>query len=67
MKRFQRGYTAIELATLMMILAVIAGFGGWIANIVKFVGMDFGAVTGMLVIRAIGIVLAPLGAVLGFI
>jgi hypothetical protein len=67
MKKFQRGYTAVELFTVGIGVLVIVGVGGWIANIVKLVGMDFGAFTGMLVVRAIGIFLPPLGAVMGFI
>lgn len=63
MKR-QHGFTTGEL---VIVLLLLVGGGGWIANIVKLAGMDFGAVTGMLVIRAIGIVVAPLGAVMGFL
>lgn len=62
----QRGYTATELMLLVWLLVCIVGFGGWVANIVKLAGMDFASVTGMLVLRAIGIIVAPLGAVLGF-
>jgi hypothetical protein len=67
MKRLQRGFTAMELLAVGTFVLIVAGVGGWIANVVKLVGMDFGAVTGMLVVRAIGIVIAPLGAVMGFI
>ena len=63
----QRGYTGIELMTVLFGVAVLLGVGGWIANIVKLVGMNFDSVTGMLIARAAGIVVAPLGAVLGFI
>ncbi len=48
------------------IVFVLAALGGWIANIVKLIGMNFDHISGMLVVRAIGVVLAPLGAVLGF-
>ena len=55
-------------ATYLLFLALlIAGVGGWITNIVKLVGMDFGGITGMLIVRAIGIFVPPLGAVMGFI
>jgi hypothetical protein len=47
-------------------LLILAMFGGWVANIVKLIGSDFGHVTGMLVARGIGVVMAPLGAVLGY-
>ena len=60
----QRGYTSFELT--IVLIAVLA-LGGWIANIVKLVGMDFGAITGLLIVRAIGIFITPLGAVMGFI
>ena len=63
----QHGYTAIELMTIVWLLVCIVGFGGWVANIVKLADMDFANVTGMLVLRAIGIIAAPLGAVLGFL
>ena len=45
------------------ILAVI----GWIMNIVKLVGADFATVEGLEVARIIGVAVAPLGAVLGFL
>lgn len=62
----QRGYTASELFMLIWLVICLVGFGGWVANIVKLAGMDFASVTAMLVLRAIGIIVAPLGAVLGF-
>ena len=61
----QRGYTG-ALALFIIALWVLA-LGGWIANIVKLVGMDFGAITGLLIVRAIGIFIAPLGAVMGYL
>jgi prepilin-type N-terminal cleavage/methylation domain-containing protein len=60
----QRGFTAVEL---LVVVLFVAGAGGWIANIVKLVGMSFDQITGMLVVRAIGIFVAPLGAVMGFL
>ena len=61
----QRGYTG---AMALFIIAIwVLALGGWVANIVKLVGMDFGAITGLLIVRAIGIFIAPLGAVMGFI
>ena len=40
--------------------------GGWIANIVKLIGLDFAAIGGEHIVRVAGIFLAPLGAVAGF-
>lgn len=63
----QRGYTITELLMVVWLIVALAGVGGWIANIVKLAGMDFTTVTGMLVLRAIGIIAAPLGAILGYL
>jgi hypothetical protein len=49
-----------------MIGVVLALMCGWIANIVKLVGMDFGSITGMLIVRTVGIFVPPLGGVMGF-
>lgn len=53
-------------AIFIVVLVALAAYG-WVANIVKLVGMDFGSMTGMLVVRAIGIFIAPLGSVVGFL
>lgn len=60
----QLGFTIIEL---LIALLSLVGVGGWIANIVKLVGSNFDLLTGMVVARAIGIFVFPLGAVLGFL
>lgn len=58
------GCAVVEL---LIVLLVLVGCTGWIANILKLVGSSFGPLTGMVVARAIGIIVAPLGAVLGFL
>ena len=45
---------------------VAAALGGWVANIVKLAGLCCD-VSGWLILRAIGVFLAPLGSVLGFL
>lgn len=49
------------------VLLVLAFFGGYISNIVKLIGDDYAYMTGLLVGRIIGVFVAPLGAVLGFL
>lgn len=51
-----------------IVIAVILVFGfgyGWIANIVKLFSLH--GLTGEMVLRIIGIPLAPLGALLGYL
>lgn len=57
-----------QLAKVQLIVFTIwlVGLGGWIANIVKLVQSDFDPLTGMVVARAIGGFVHPIGAVLGF-
>lgn len=50
-----------------VIIIALLGAIGWIANVVKLVGMGFTDISGMLIARSIGVVLAPLGAVLGYL
>ena len=60
----QFGFTVVEM---LVVVLILVGGTGWIWNIVKIVGSDFGAITGMLVMRVIGVFVAPLGCVLGFL
>ncbi len=58
----QKGFTIVE-----QILAIVwvIGFIGWIINIVAVVHGDFANISGLLVVRCIGIFIAPIGAFLG--
>ena len=57
----------IEIFYAQMLLVVLVGIGGWIANIVKLVGSSFDVITDLLVGRVIGVFIPPVGSVLGFI
>ena len=60
----QKGFTLIEL---IIVIVVLFGFGGWIANIVKLVHMfSDPTVTPMFLARAVGTLVFPLGMVLGY-
>lgn len=61
-------YTDSNTTAGILILVVWAlMIGGWIANLVKFVGMiGDNEVTTMFIARVIGIPVGPLGAVLGY-
>lgn len=55
------------MAALVYIALVFATLYGWINNIVILAGSTFDPITGLLVLRAIGVFVAPLGIVLGYI
>jgi uncharacterized oligopeptide transporter (OPT) family protein len=50
------------VATAIMLVALY----GYVANIVKLVGSDFDPMTGLVILRIIGVVIGTLGAILGF-
>jgi hypothetical protein len=55
------------MPALIIISIWLAGVIGWILNIVTLAQSSFDVLTGMLVLRVVGIFVAPLGAVLGYI
>jgi len=59
----QRGFTVWELSIGLFIVAAI---GGWVANVVKLIGMIDGELTAMFIARIVGVFAAPLGAILGY-
>ena len=59
---------AVTLTAGFLMLTVLgAGFYGWLMNIIKMVELADQVVTGMFILRLIGILLYPLGAILGYI
>lgn len=57
------GSTAAAIVWLLFICVFVFG---WIANIVKLVGIS-GEIGGMFIVRVIGIFVAPLGSILGYL
>lgn len=56
-----------DTATILIVFGLWAlAVGGWIANLVKFAGALAEPLTGLEVLRGIGIVAMPIGCVLGF-
>jgi len=67
LKKHQMGFTAPELLAVIIGIVIAVGAVGWVRNIVKIVGSDFAEITGMLVMRIVGVFIAPLGSILGFL
>jgi hypothetical protein len=55
------------IAGLMFIGLAIAMVIGWVMNILAIAHSNFSDITGLLVLRVVGIFVAPLGAVLGWV
>ena len=63
----QFGFTLVEMVMALFIGVVVIGGGiGWIWNIIKLAGMTFDVLTGLLVLRVVGIFVVPLGMVVGY-
>lgn len=68
MKFKQAGYTLIELLMGVFLLVIVpAAAIGWVWNIVKLVGMTLDPITGLLIVRVVGIFIPPLGAIVGYL
>lgn len=59
----QLGYTLTEI---IVVLVILAGGFGWCWNIVKLIGMNLDPITGLLIVRAIGIFVFPVGMIVGY-
>ena len=63
-----KGFTVIELAIAIVVLVAIpACIYGWVHNIYLLWHSSFTPLTGQVVIRAVGVFLAPLGIVMGYL
>ena len=60
----QSGFTLIELLGTIIVIIVV---WGWIWNIVKIVDSNFDPIISLIILRCVGVFVAPLDAVLGFI
>jgi hypothetical protein len=56
-----------DLTALIFVFAIsIAATYGWICNIIALVHMLDGDITAMFIARCVGVFMAPLGSILGF-
>lgn len=64
----QRGFSHIELLLALIALCIaVVGVGGWVWNIVKLSHGTFTVVTPELILRLLGVVVPPLGVVMGWL
>lgn len=55
------------LGAFLVIAGLIAGAIGWVLNLVAIAHTVSDPLTGMFVLRCIGVIFAPIGAVLGYV
>ena len=55
------------IAALVWLAIVVAAAYGWVMNIVQLYHSSFSEITGQLILRVIGIFVAPLGSVMGYL
>ena len=58
---------SIIIGLVIFFSLIVASVGGWITNIVKLAHMHGGIDSGMYILRVVGIFVAPLGVILGYL
>lgn len=56
----------IKLPWVLGLVLIVLAVYGWVMNIATLWNMDFNNMTGQFIIRCIGVVFGPLGAILGY-
>ena len=68
--KIRRGFAATELVAVFGVmfglLVAFLAFAGYVFNIIALAGMDFATITGMHVIRIIGVFMPPVGSFAGW-
>ena len=59
--------TGATVAALVWLALVIVLCYGWVANIITLYNSNFDTITGQLVLRVVGIFVAPLGTIMGYL
>lgn len=55
----------VFLVLVWLFVVFLAGYG-WINNIIKLIGMSIDPLTGLLIVRVVGIFIPPVGAIVGY-
>lgn len=55
------------LGVTLYLCFLVLFIGGWILNIITIANSSFDSITGVLVLRVVGIFMAPIGAIMGWI
>lgn len=58
--------TFVEKYVLFWLIVLVVVGIGWVMNIIDLLGTSFDPITGLAILRVVGIFIPPLGAVLGY-
>jgi hypothetical protein len=65
--RKQLGFTINELLGVLFFVGIaLGGAVGWVWNILKLMDLTFDPITGLAIVRIVGIFIPPLGAIAGY-
>jgi hypothetical protein len=56
-----------SLSALLSVIVWVLSAVGWVCNIITLAQSNFDHITGLIILRVIGVFVAPLGSVLGFV
>lgn len=55
------------VGAISILVLVVAAVIGWVLNLIAIAHSEFVPITGLLVLRIVGIFIGPIGAVLGYV
>lgn len=63
----QDGFTSSEVLSAFFGIILVLGTIGWILNIVTIFTSMAGPISGVFIVRLVGVIVAPLGAIMGWL
>lgn len=63
----QGGFTPNGVFSVFFGIILILGMIGWIMNIIAIISTMAGPISGVFIVRLVGIIVAPLGAIMGWL
>lgn len=58
---------SVPVFALLFVTALLAMIAGWIGNVVQLAYADWTTITGLLILKVAGVLVVPLGSVLGWV
>lgn len=65
--KYQKGYTLVELLAVFTLAFGVVGVVGWVLNLITLLHATLTPLTTEVIVRIIGIIVFPVGMVMGFL